>query len=490
MPRRVAGFFYAPVGLRRTMFFMKNIRILLPIICLSLLAFAVHADKPNILLIMADDQGWGDTAYNGHAILKTPNLDAMAEAGLRMDRFYAAAPVCTPTRASVMTGRHPNRMGAFKWGHTLRPQEITIAEALKTAGYKTGHFGKWHLGSVRKGSPVNPGNSGFDAWLSAPNFYDNDPIMSQQGVAVVIKGESSIVAAEAAIEFMKESAGKQEPFLAVVWFGSPHVPHRAAAEDLAHYEGQKNPHWLGEITGIDRAVGKLRASLKEIGVAENTLVWYTSDNGGLYTESSGGRAKKGSVYEGGLRVPCIIEWPSQIKTPRTSEYVSCTSDIYPTLLSIVGLEIDNQPPLDGESLLPLINGKADSPQRPIGFWQYPGGGVRTPSAEWMKALMDAQQAGNEPDDPAKLRLDAGKIKKQYPIDRFPGQSAWLSDPWKLHRFERNDGKVKWELYNLAKDPMEASPIDDAIRIATMKAELEDWLTSVVNSLNGEDYPAE
>ncbi|MGB1126688.1 MAG: sulfatase family protein, partial [Phycisphaeraceae bacterium] len=136
---------------------MKNIRILLPIICLSLLAFAVHADKPNILLIMADDQGWGDTAYNGHPILKTPNLDAMAEAGLRMDRFYAAAPVCTPTRASVMTGRHPNRMGAFKWGHTLRPQEITIAEALKTAGYKTGHFGKWHLGSVRKGSPVNPG---------------------------------------------------------------------------------------------------------------------------------------------------------------------------------------------------------------------------------------------------------------------------------------------------------------------------------------------
>ena len=131
--------------------------------------------KPNIVLCMADDQGWGDMAYNGHPILKTPNFDAMAASALRFDRFYAAAPVCSPTRGSVMTGRHPNRFGCFKWGYTLRPQEITIAEALKTAGYVTGHFGKWHLGSVRKGSPVNPGASGFDEWFSSPNFFDNDP---------------------------------------------------------------------------------------------------------------------------------------------------------------------------------------------------------------------------------------------------------------------------------------------------------------------------
>jgi len=138
--------------------------------------------KPNIVLCMADDQGWGDMAYNGHPVLKTPNFDAMAASALRFDRFYAAAPVCSPTRGSVMTGRHPNRFGCFKWGHTLRPQEITIAEALKTAGYVTGHFGKWHLGSVRKSSPVNPGASGFDEWFSAPNFFDNDPILSREGV--------------------------------------------------------------------------------------------------------------------------------------------------------------------------------------------------------------------------------------------------------------------------------------------------------------------
>ncbi|MHC4308498.1 MAG: sulfatase-like hydrolase/transferase, partial [Planctomycetota bacterium] len=148
----------------------------------------LSSKKPNIILCMADDQGWGDMAYNGHPVLKTPNFDAMAAAALRFDRFYAAAPVCSPTRGSVMTGRHPNRFGCFKWGHTLRPQEVTIPEALKKAGYVTGHFGKWHLGSVRKVCPVNPGASGFDEWLSAPNFFDNDPILSREGVAVQTQG--------------------------------------------------------------------------------------------------------------------------------------------------------------------------------------------------------------------------------------------------------------------------------------------------------------
>jgi len=128
-----------------------------------------RANRPNIVLVMADDQGWGDTGYNGHDRLKTPTLDEMAASCLRFDRFYSAAPVCSPTRGSVLTGRHPNRYGCFSWGYTLRPQEVTIAEVLKTAGYRTGHFGKWHLGPVRADSPVSPGNSGFDEWLSSPN---------------------------------------------------------------------------------------------------------------------------------------------------------------------------------------------------------------------------------------------------------------------------------------------------------------------------------
>ncbi|HUV62592.1 MAG TPA: sulfatase-like hydrolase/transferase, partial [Sedimentisphaerales bacterium] len=216
---------------------------------------AGSSGKPNIILCMADDQGWGDMAYNGHPVLKTPNFDAMAASALRFDRFYAAAPVCSPTRGSVMTGRHPNRFGCFKWGYSLRPQEITIAEALKKAGYITGHFGKWHLGSVRKGSPVNPDASGFDEWLSAPNFFDNSPILSREGRAVETQGESSMVTADAAIEFIRKHAESPQPFLAVVWFGSPHAPHQAIEEDGALYADQKKnfQNFYGEITGMDRA---------------------------------------------------------------------------------------------------------------------------------------------------------------------------------------------------------------------------------------------
>ncbi|HPZ84254.1 MAG TPA: sulfatase-like hydrolase/transferase, partial [Thermogutta sp.] len=158
---------------------------------------AESSQKPNIILCMADDQGWGDVGYNGHPVLKTPNLDEMAVQGLRLDYFYAAAPVCSPTRGSVLTGRHPNRYGCFSWGHTIRPQEITIAEALKRAGYTTGHFGKWHVGPVRADSQLCPGASGFDRWLSTPNFYDLDPLMSDQGRVVRKQGDSSIIAVEA-----------------------------------------------------------------------------------------------------------------------------------------------------------------------------------------------------------------------------------------------------------------------------------------------------
>ena len=448
------------------------------------------AAKPNIVLCMADDQGWGDMAYNGHPVLKTPNFDALAAEALRFDRFYAAAPVCSPTRGSVMTGRHPNRFGCFKWGHTLRPEEITIAETLKTAGYVTGHFGKWHLGPVRQGSPLTPGASGFDEWLSAPNFFDNDPILSREGRAVQMHGESSMVTVDAALEFIRKHAESPMPFLAVVWFGSPHGPHQAAAEDRALYAGQPETDrdWLGEITGMDRAVGKLRAGLRALGIHENTILWYTSDNGGLRPESTGGRGNKGQVYEGGLRVPGLLEWPARILAHRTTDVPCVTSDIYPTLLQIVGVTMPNQPPLDGISLVPLIDGKMTARPKPIGFWDYPqGSGRPTPTATLMAELLEAQQAGREV-DPNTFGKDAGKITKQYPLDEFPGHAAWLDWPWKLHRIHKK-GAPKVELYDLARDPGEKNDLADrqADRVKTMRADLEVWLTSVVRSLNGEDY---
>jgi arylsulfatase A-like enzyme len=466
--------------------------------CLTLIGLCVTAppataEKPNIVLVMADDQGWGDMAYNGHERLKTPNFDRMAAEALRFDRFYAAAPVCSPTRGSVMTGRHPNRFACFKWGHPIRPQEITVAEALKTAGYTTGHFGKWHLGSVRKGSPVNPGASGFDCWFSAENFYDNDAILSREGVAVQTEGESSMLAVDAAIDFIRDATTAKKPFLAVVWFGSPHSPHQALDEDREPYADlpQRDQHFLGEITGMDRAFGKLRGEIKELGIRDNTVLWYTSDNGALpKVGSTGGfRGNKGQVYEGGLLVPAILEWPPAIEKPRVTDVRCNTCDIYPTVLDLVGVKMENQPPLDGISLKPLIEGKMQSRGQGMGFWDHPTPGIGTPSAKWMADLLAAQQAGAEPDDPEKLRLDAGEIKQEYPEDEFPGHAAWIDGDWKLHRITDKKGNLKLELYNLADDRAETKDLADAEpdRVKKMKADLEAWLLSVVKSLNGEDY---
>ena len=453
---------------------------------------AASSKKPNIILCMADDQGWGDVAYNGHPVLKTPNFDAMAAAAQRFDRFYAAAPVCSPTRGSVMTGRHPNRFGCFKWGHTLRPQEITIAKALQKAGYITGHFGKWHLGSVCKGSPVNPGACGFEEWLSAPNFFDNNPILSREGVAVQTRGESSMVTVDAALEFIRKQAQTPQPFLAVVWFGSPHNPHQAIEEDRALYADQpkSRQHFYGEITGMDRAFGKLRQELRTLGIHTNTILWYCSDNGGLpKLGSTGGRKNKGSIYEGGIRVPAILEWPERIPKPRTTDMPCNTSDIYPTLLDIAGVQVENQPSLDGISLVSLIDRKWNARPKPMGFWDYPIRGIRTPSKEWMAALWKAQKAGREIDDPSRLRLDADKITKSYPEDTFPGHAAWLDWPWKLHRIQSKTANVKLELYNLENDPREQNnlAVKHVDRANSMKSQLEAWQASVVQSLNGKDY---
>ncbi|MAG57777.1 MAG: N-acetylgalactosamine 6-sulfate sulfatase [Planctomycetes bacterium] len=448
--------------------------------------------RPHVVLVMADDQGWGDMAYNGHPVLKTPNFDAAAASGLRFDRFYAAAPVCSPTRASVLTGRHPNRMGVFKWGHSMRPQEVTLAEALKASGYATGHFGKWHVGSVRRGSPDNPGNNGFDEWLSAPNFYDNDAIMSHRGQAVQGKGESSSIAVDAALEWIGKSLKADAPIFAVVWFGSPHGPHRAIAKDRAVYADQprKLKNFYGEITGMDRAFGKLRTGLTTLGIRDDTILWYCSDNGALGTvgNTGGHRGHKGDVYEGGLLVPAIIEWPARIKQPRTTKVRCNTSDIYPTILELTGTRVETQPPLDGVTLTPLIASKKPKP-RAMGFWSHPTRGISTPSAKRMAALLQAQQAGRDLPPPQRSRNAAALPSPPHPVDSFPGHAAWIEDDWKLHRIHGKQGAVRWELYDLAKDPFEKTDRIDAERerAERLRGRLTQWLGSVVRSLNGDDY---
>ena len=195
------------------------------------------ASVPNIVLCMGDDHGWHETGYNGHPHVRTPVLDDMASTGLRLDRFYAAAPVCSPTRASVMTGRHPNRIGTFSANWSIRPQEITIAQILKDAGYACGHFGKWHLGPVKADSPTSPGAMGFEEWLSHDNFFEMDPYLSHNGgPPEKHEGESSKIIVDAARHFISTARAAGRPFFVVIWFGSPHEPYSGLDRDLGLYD--------------------------------------------------------------------------------------------------------------------------------------------------------------------------------------------------------------------------------------------------------------
>ena len=169
---------------------------------------------PDFVLLMGDDHGWDEVGYNGHPFVKTPVLDEMAAEGFRFDRFYSGHSSCSPTRGSFMTGRHPNRYGTFTPGFSIRPEEVTIAHLLKAAGYSTAHFGKWHIGPIKKESPTNPGAMGFDEWLSHDNFFEMDPVLSRNGDnPQKIEGEGSEVIIDAAIQFIEKSKKQNKPFI-------------------------------------------------------------------------------------------------------------------------------------------------------------------------------------------------------------------------------------------------------------------------------------
>jgi len=435
---------------------------------------------------MADDQGWGDIGYNGHPFVQTPALDQMAQDGFVFDRLYAGAPVCSPTRASVMTGRSPIRTKVTNHGRYLRPQEQTIGETLKAAGYVTGLFGKLHLGSGQPDSPCNPGGMGFDEWVIGLNFFDNDPYLSRNGKIEHRKGKGSVILMDDAIAFLKKHKSDDRPMFAVIWFPSPHDPHQEVPDGPSLYTGRKNAGYYREITLLDQQVGRLRGDLRQMGIAENTILWYCSDNGGLVKESSGGRAKKGSIYEGGLRVPGIIEWPAHNLKGRTAVPVS-TCDMYPTLMAMAEVKLVAPHPLDGIDISKIIAGKEKKRSKPIGFWHNFQKGQSTWSDRIQKAIMEKQQAGAPlPHDPPRIRKDVDEFP-QFPEDRANGHAAWNDWPWKLHCING----TKYELYNLADDPMETSDCatdpEQQPQFERMKKELNAWMHSVIRSLNGKDY---
>ncbi len=388
---------------------------------LILLVLDVVAQRPNVILMMSDDQGWGDAGYQGHPVLKTPNLDAMAAAGVRFHRWYAGAPVCSPTRATCLTGRHHLRAGitGANTGH-LPVSEPNLAAALKRAGYRTGHFGKWHLGTLTKdvkdsnrgGTPAGrrhyapPWDRGFDVCFSTeakvPTFdpmrtpppwaggvprkattgapygtrYWTGPGRPVPDSALADRDDSELIAEQATV-FIRESARSRTPFLAVVWFHAPHLPVVASEADQQPYAAEsrdRHRHYLGCITAMDRAIGNVRAALREAKVADHTMLWFCADNGpegrtGRAPGSSGGlRGRKRDLHEGGIRVPGLLEWPGRFRTPRSVAAPCSTLDYLPTILVATGATLkEGAPPLDGVNILPLVDDPRARRERSIPF---------------------------------------------------------------------------------------------------------------------------
>lgn len=468
------------------------------VLLVLLFAFPSLAARPNIVLAMADDQGWGETGYNGHPFLQTPVLDAMAASGLRFDRFYAAAPNCSPTRTAILTGRHPNRSGVFAPNHSTRPEEIAIAQILRGAGYRTGHFGKWHVGAVKAASPTNPARMGYERYLAHDNFFELSPPLSRDGGAPeIIPGESSLICVDAALDFIRRVRAEDDaPFFVTLWFGSPHSPYRGLPQDIALYEdvpGEELAARFAEITAMDRALGRFRDELQAIGEARNTLLWFTSDNGitveGIPEEqrallyNGGWRGRKGSLYEGGLRVPGIVEWPAVIQNPRNTSVAAVSTDIFATLLALVGLNHpDPTRPHDGLDLTSLIRDDA-MPERPtpIGFWRYDRRSEEG-NARWMPAELTRGTT------PTTRNPGIDFVNFHHPVAKtsdFGGVAAWTGNRYKLFR----EGTRDPELYDLLADPGEQEDLaaQRPDQVQAMLNQLEAWQRSVERSLAGMDY---
>ena len=380
-------------------------------------------------------------------------------------------------------GRNPLRQGIPTANKGfLRPQEITIAEVLKSRGYATGHFGKWHLGvftlKVRdsnRGGPKSkaehlstPLDNGFDVCFSTEakvptwnpmgtkKFYGTrywtGPEKMVPPDSDLLKGDDSRVIMDQALPFIQKAVAEKKPFLAVIWFHTPHLPVVAGPKYLEMYKDAKtNPHYLGCITAMDEQVGRLRKELRDLGTADNTMLWFSSDNGPEGSDKAPGktpyRGRKRSLYEGGVRVPGLLEWPARIPKSRVVTLPCTVSDYFPTISEVVGYRIPekDQRPYDGISLVGLIDGKMEERPAPIGF-------------------------------------------------TFGGQNTMTDNRYKLYRGKRrkkNDrsGAGPDQLYDLLENVKETRDLaaDHPEVMSRLREKLDAWLESCARSEAGEDY---
>ncbi len=473
------------------------------VVLATILTSAAHAapDRPNIILILADDLGWSDVGCYGNRFHETPHIDRLAADGLRFTDFYAAGPVCSPTRASILCGQHPARTGItdFIPGyrrpyarldtpptlHHLRPEAATVAGLLQTAGYATGYFGKWHLGE-----PDDlPTAHGFDTAVVTTGGHFAPPLITLPAKELPKGTYQAERITDEAVEFMHEN--RDRPFFVMVSYAVPHVPLQARDELIRKYAQKPppagavgHPVYAAMIEHLDRGVGRIVDELEALGVKNQTAVFFTSDNGALswifdknqkpiITSNAPLRDQKGSLYEGGIRVPLIVRWPGRVPPGTTCTEPAVSCDLLPTLAEMAGLKTAPTQIIDGLSLSLVLKDPRAKLDREAIYFHYPhyhtadpAGAIR--AGRW-KLIESFERGTIELYD---LERDAGETRdlaRQEP--KIAGElhqklNAWRSDigakmPVKNSHYDPARADELWS--DSGKGPLDAGAIERQIR---------------------------
>lgn len=393
--------------------------------------------RPNIIIILADDQGWGDLSFNGNTNLSTPNIDNIAKKGVSFDRFYVN-PVCSPTRAELLTGRYHARGGVYdtsKGGERLDLDETTLAEIFKNAGYTTAAYGKWHSGMQ---PPYHPNARGFDDFYGfCSGHWGNyfSPMLEHNGQIVKGNGFLADDLTDKGLAFLEKN--KNKPFLLYLPYNTPHSPMQVPdkywkkfenknLEKLYHGKEQEDLQFtkaaLAMCENLDWNVGRIIQKVEELGLDSNTIIIYMSDNGPNSFRWNGGmKGRKGTTDEGGVRAPFFIKWPQKLQAGQNIPQIASAIDILPTLTDLAGIKPKAKKPLDGLSLVPLLKGKAD---------------------KWKERLVFSHWAGKISVRSQNFRLDAsGNL---YDMVNDPGQTEAVNQKHKLLETNLLNAKEKWK----------------------------------------------
>ena len=357
---------------------------------IGLFCLSQASGKPNIVVIFCDDMGYGDIGCFGAKGWNTPNIDSIARKGVKLTDFYVAQPVCSASRCALLTGCYPNRLGIsgalFPASNVgLHPDETTLAEICKSVGYQTAMYGKWHLGYQKEFLPVNQGFDDYlgypysnDMWPSGPvrfmKQYPHLPLIEDDEIVAQVREQTYMTTwlTERAVRFIGESTKKESPFFLYLAHPQPHVPLYVSPK----HQGSSEQGMYGDvIQEIDWSTGEVLAALDKAGVTENTLVVFTSDNGPwmIYGNHAGGvgplRGAKGTCWDGGVRVPCVMQWPAKLKAGSVVKTPLMTIDLLPTITKLIGAKLPERK-IDGKDAWKVIAGKQSDPVQEAYFFWY------------------------------------------------------------------------------------------------------------------------